>query len=1666
MTVDDVKRKFRPDPNEDNRYIASIATATAPTTTSSSPSWTPPISRLAYVTLFTPSKKGILRSRLLQTKTPPNVIPRLDDGKIVVDPISGMIRMPGSVPFVQHIEGRPDEVVTMACAHTLDSIREAYPDIADDLEDLSLRLRDATFGCEAKAGHPAMKPIYTLHGLKRNDRSVDARDLPPGSFDGSYNLATTKGEGEGAGVVMPAVQASTAEAAERIGEVLRLLHAIQRYIIPRSISKSEHAVTEAHSELNNVVSFGGLLPGCTSCQMNVSSDGFDLAHFIGSHQGAWHTDIGDDWTRWTLVTMLLNLPPGSDPGAFCLGRCGLYVREADAWIVFLVFRGNDLHSGFAPTTPPVAVEDVNKLVNAAGPNRVVYVSYPSRVATTRAGSMSMSPPTNFWNYGSTSAAKAEQRHFTDTSSTQIFGGLDTKANRLAREAAYSFANALTHSGIQIDITLTDLMQRMTYRSDDGQTKTIEPPPFDITHQAVEMNRWWRFYEWHRNLCNKYLIRITKDEFRQAQAQIKAGQTAADVPYTALKSVPASVALPQIPPVRGPYLEHVVDSIVKRQVVNGKIVWFVMLDGQNEVTEVDDSESWIHHPPNGPKFAQFLARSQSSQSNPISKHTVGGEKAITTAESTVPLVSHAAPQDVAMKDVLIAIPLPVERTAVPSSSRLISDGTGSAPLQPEQAPVVLSSRLISESVVPVSVPDHDNAVRSPSNEEDNTYDVESIVDIDTTGMEPIWRVRWKDYGPEHDQWKTYAELQDALEVLEAFNKDNNYTLSELISFSRSPSPISSASTSLSAKRKQLADSVDADEESDDLPDMPVSPSLRHEKLGALDKLFTAELRQAELDSLVASEDSIQRTKRYFAPTTTTSIVETLFAQNELQSQFNDYMSFVPQCGSGSQWTQHSAVLSLERVVQAVAVLPELVSSNMKTSILDRSLRWEIARSYLLLYSWFRETAPQLADTLVKLHKSGHWTDEGGYPIVRRYHPAFAGLVHHVVSYVARQAETKHEAKKAKRRQPGGATRNRSFQHPRCPFPIPDDQLRYLPYDLYGLRAGEGKTKRVSLVLPKGHKALRSIDAVYECSALVLQAVWSSELILPPVLRMEQALPQQGRRKSDPDLVRSRAIARGAVLQCIVDSCGGDESILASSDIEGILVSPCQMFPAHLEKESRFASAVLRDAEQTLAPLSDWLAERLDMYPTILDSAAHSARLVHRGLLELHHGVALNEEHYLNPNLLYDDGQDVPFVVPDSLAKHKKGTRKKTVLYQPPTKDSLLPEADAPHFGAIALLLRERCNELRGFPAVDSILFNVLQGRHPTEGRVQFDRDQTDPARQFSNYAQLLIQSLPPSKLTEPLGLSRLLAYMGTGQGNKTSAFLLNGLDPNLGVFPMAFNSLTECIAHFETAELNNITILADHRTKAGSRATSLPGYRQTFNACIWGQASNHLLLQPTAGKGDHKRKYTLEEKFAPYFSPRVQTLWCGFLGDLLGKDPATYSGEKKSWADALQFIIDLKVVGFQSGLTPLQFANNLVFLGICTPPAPEEVGAWIASNKTLGAYNGLTLLGFNLTGYASIVAAYLMVYNHLDTYLCADDKKRLGFGALFVEHLLCKVGRWEYRLRLQKHDFLSMAKQARANSGAWVKGANCRWANHQAFCIPLDIENKSIQTAIDSCMPAI
>ncbi|TDL14459.1 hypothetical protein BD410DRAFT_700524, partial [Rickenella mellea] len=98
-----------------------------------------------------------------------------------------------------------------------------------------------------------------------------------------------------------------------------------------------------------------------------------------------------------------------------------------------------------------------------------------------------------------------------------------------------------------------------------------------------------------------------------------------------------------------------------------------------------------------------------------------------------------------------------------------------------------------------------------------------------------------------------------------------------------------------------------------------------------------------------------------------------------------------------------------------------------------------------------------------------------------------------------------------------------------------------------------------------------------------------------------------------------------------------------------------------------------------------------------------------------------------------------------------------------------------------------------------------------------------------------------------------------------------------------------------------------------------------------------------------------------------------------------------------------------GLTLFQMVNNLSYLGICSPPEPEEVGDWIHNYGNLGAGCGLRLLGFiPSTDGRRTRAAFCFVYSQLNDSLSPQDKKDLHFDAIFVEHLLCKVKRWNSR----------------------------------------------------------
>jgi hypothetical protein len=56
--------------------------------------------------------------------------------------------------------------------------------------------------------------------------------------------------------------------------------------------------------------------------------------------------------------------------------------------------------------------------------------------------------------------------------------------------------------------------------------------------------------------------------------------------------------------------------------------------------------------------------------------------------------------------------------------------------------------------------------------------------------------------------------------------------------------------------------------------------------------------------------------------------------------------------------------------------------------------------------------------------------------------------------------------------------------------------------------------------------------------------------------------------------------------------------------------------------------------------------------------------------------------------------------------------------------------------------------------------------------------------------------------------------------------------------------------------------------------------------------------------------------------------------------------------------------------------------------------------------------------SAVRMVFQVVYNYLDWCLTDKDKKKFGFGAIFVEHLLCKVQCWIERYTDMPTDLLA------------------------------------------------
>jgi len=251
----------------------------------------------------------VKQAQLRIITAPGTTNPPFIDGRFEPKPIACALKAEPGLSICHTVDGNPDSIITVFGCQTLDSLQKLLkPDVYRLVEEHSVDLACVTWGCPDTPNRSGQQPFYLIKGLKRNDRS--AKNLPPGCHDGSYNLASTVGKGEGQGCVQPAVQVDTPEGRAQISEILGHLAFLGDIVLQSVLSRFEYEILQFHAKDNNIFGFGGLKPYATGCQANVASSSRSLADAIGQGQGSWHSDIGDDWTRFTVITMLLRLPPG------------------------------------------------------------------------------------------------------------------------------------------------------------------------------------------------------------------------------------------------------------------------------------------------------------------------------------------------------------------------------------------------------------------------------------------------------------------------------------------------------------------------------------------------------------------------------------------------------------------------------------------------------------------------------------------------------------------------------------------------------------------------------------------------------------------------------------------------------------------------------------------------------------------------------------------------------------------------------------------------------------------------------------------------------------------------------------------------------------------------------------------------------------------------------------------------------------------------------------------------------------------------------------------------------------------------------------------------------------------------------------------------------------
>ena len=787
----------------------------------------------------------------------------------------------------------------------------------------------------------------------------------------------------------------------------------------------------------------------------------------------------------------------------------------------------------------------------------------------------------------------------------------------------------------------------------------------------------------------------------------------------------------------------------------------------------------------------------------------------------------------------------------------------------------------------------------------------------------------------------------------------------------------------------------------------------------------------------------RPKDFYKSENTGSMIQQWASQQDRNSFLNSILALLPE----DSMVAHA--MQFQLLQNVTEVIPQMETSVQKMNIIKRSFRYETCCALVKVFEWYSIIGPTTSESLILIHRTQ------GYKYLLKEAPQFAKLVDHIIQYIYRLSVLKFNEpgiKLSKKNKKTISPVKQTVYEPDFGMVLEQDieRLSRVPANFYGLRSS---TSQASVKLPPIKQKDLGIgsDHLYSAASYCLQELWSAEIIIPKLRKLDESLSGGKTKNFDAQHVYQRSITRAAILWCIADACGTN-GIFASSRIDQFLQSPAIIFQQPLSRERKFAPEVLKHRDVVLEPLFEWIRKHLAEHPNITTSAKRLSELADLQILELYLGKRISEEdpaiETLKPGRSTKETKKVaPALLPITFQ----------IIVSPENKDGI-------QLGELALVIREALNRERGHEPADEILNRVLNGYHATRSTTtRSNPDHTNPIRQNLEAASLLKTHLPGELLTSKYGLSNLLSWMGTGQGFKTQSFL-ESFTHDKQFFS---TKLEDMIDTFQAVVAQNAFIVS--RYPEHQRPRELPGIIHVDDMLVWGQPNHLLSSAPTKEKiGKYSIKFTLREKFAPYWANEVQTAWVTFLSDMLDNDPTTHIGPRPAWRNVSSLLENLDITGFGSGLTPFQLANHLVALKIVDPPTVVDIADWIYKNPKLGAFRGLKDLGFSVSqkNLMSVRGAFTCIYRFFEEHLTEQDKSLLFFGPIFMEHILCKIPRWKNRLTEEDAEGRLEELAAKEIEGNYVWTPRGNIMSNKAFPVPLLIPSAWLKQTIDSISVSI